>query len=580
MAEHRLLAALVVASVVAVDPGGWWPYGPAKQGVIIAGFAAMVALTRRYRVGPLGRLVSVGAGVFLGALALAALFGADPVMAWIGTPERRMGVVGWCTLAAAFVVGRRLGAVNVLRALTAGAAAFVLVGLFESMGVTAVDLDAGSGRLLGPYGSASYTGSAGVVFTAVLLLQAHRWHGKARFLALLGGLVSAALTIATSSRSAWVGLAVVAIGAGLMGARAGRARQRLGVVALALAGVAAAALLVPWGLAGQRASTALGSGGGLESRFDEWTIGLGIVADHPVLGVGPEGYRIAAVDHIGDAYAVAYGRDVTPDRAHNLVIDVAASVGLVGLIGWLVAVAGLLESIRRRWGMGPLLLVVAFPVAQLGLFPVVEIDPLWWLLLGGLTAANAESPNPSRVASPTQALMAFVCAGAAVVWACASCVEVVADRSAASALEADIAGHRLDAVDAAQRAVDLRPDVVRYHRVLARVATVAAVPSSWVQRIDQLESARRWAPDDPGLRVDIAVSWSYLATLVPDRAAEAVEVVDAALEADPSHPVLWFARARVALSAGAADTVASSINRALDLGGELPMDLLDSDGTR
>ncbi|MCP3938309.1 MAG: hypothetical protein GY708_23420 [Actinomycetia bacterium] len=47
-----LLALLSSPTILAVDPGGWWPYGPAKQGVVIAGFLAMFAMTSRHGIGP------------------------------------------------------------------------------------------------------------------------------------------------------------------------------------------------------------------------------------------------------------------------------------------------------------------------------------------------------------------------------------------------------------------------------------------------------------------------------------------------------------------------------------------------
>src|SRR5262249_1569840 len=91
----------------------------------------------------------------------------------------------------------------------------------------------------------------------------------------------------------------------------------------------------PWGGSRARPRGARGrgrvalGGGRTGGRFDGWAVGGRVVEHHPVLGVGPEGYRVVFPQLVSAEYVRRYGTDVVPDRAHNGVVDVAANGGVV-----------------------------------------------------------------------------------------------------------------------------------------------------------------------------------------------------------------------------------------------------------
>jgi len=91
-----ILGALFVATVVAVDPYGLVPSGPLRWTVslVVMGAAAGAVLLRRVRVETTTRLVWIA---LLAWLFLSAIAGADAMHAWIGTPDRRLGFLAWCT---------------------------------------------------------------------------------------------------------------------------------------------------------------------------------------------------------------------------------------------------------------------------------------------------------------------------------------------------------------------------------------------------------------------------------------------------------------------------------------------------
>ena len=106
--EAWVLAALAPAVFLALDPGGWYPFGPAKWlavSVLLPLGAAGVIARGRLRADP---RLAVAVGALLGFLVLGAAVGLDPTYAWIGTPERQLGVLTWALAALALLVGQSL----------------------------------------------------------------------------------------------------------------------------------------------------------------------------------------------------------------------------------------------------------------------------------------------------------------------------------------------------------------------------------------------------------------------------------------------------------------------------------------
>ena len=64
-------------------------------------------------------------------------------------------------------------------------------------------------------------------------------------------------------------------------------------------------------------------------RFDEWRIATRVIRAEPALGVGPEGYRVVFPQVVDAEYEREYGVAVYPDRAHNGILDVTLTGGLL-----------------------------------------------------------------------------------------------------------------------------------------------------------------------------------------------------------------------------------------------------------
>jgi hypothetical protein len=568
-----VLAALAPLSLLAVDPAGWYPFGPVKWLVVsLVGFggAALLLAQRPFSV---PRRLVLALTLLVGWLTLAAVVGLDPLYAWTGTPERHFGIVTWVLCAVLLVAGCSLGSGDVdeprgrplpwglaLAGLGVGGAAMA-----EAVGWEPQVFDVGR-RLTGTLGSAAYLGAASALLLPICVGIAADELASRR-LRLIAAATLAPLGIAcvgSGARAAWVGLAVS--GAVLVWLRRSSLhahRRAAGLVAavglVALVGMVA---LTPMGARLGSITDADAPGG--RGRLDEWRVATRVVADHLVTGVGPEGYRVAFAEGVDARYERAHGRDPHPDRAHAGPLDVALAGGLPALAAWLAVVLlvgrAVIAVLRagRGWVVGVAAGLVAHMAGQLLLFPIVELEPMVWLL-AGVVVSVSQGWHQSIELRPR--LIPAVVGAAAMVALVLGVTEVVADRRAGEAADALARGDHSAAADAAGRAVDLRPDTVRLHVLAAR--TAVADDQGTLAGIRELDAALDVSPGDPIVlreRLRLLVARAA-ATLVPAHLTAAQDELDRLLAADPSNAAYWQQAEALAELAGDDEAAADAHRR-------------------
>ena len=568
------LAALFVGTIVAVDPAGLVPSGPTRWTVdlIVMGAAVCLLLLGRLHIDRVTGCVWLA---LLAWLFAAALVGADTMHAWIGTPDRRLGWIAWCTFPLMFLCGQALTSGRDRRVVMRGASiAAALLGtwcVIERAGWSLIDESFAGHRVGGPFGQPAYVGAAAVLLVPMAAGVAFDRKGSRawRFVGGLGAVASSAALLLSQTRGAWIGVVVALV---LLGARHPavlRRRWREG----ALVGVAIVVLFAVTPLGGRVADAFDLGHGTTQGRFDDWKVGAQVVEDHPVLGVGPEGYRVAFPQVVSETYVQRHGTEVFPDRAHNGVIDVAASGGVVAglLYGALLvmAVAFAWRSMRAR---DPLTLalacgVVAYVVQQQFLFPLSEIDPLFWVVAGMLVASRAAMPVPT--ATPMTSLVRLQRVGAALVavgvlfGGVMGGREVLADRLLERAANTRGTAGLPDADHAAR----LRGDSIRTWYVAARVAARGPAITDIDAAVARVERGLRESPRDPALRrlhADLLAERAVRSGLDDDRARAQAVIVSYLADA-PNEPELWLDRAALAHLAGDTAAERSARDRAVRL---------------
>jgi O-antigen ligase len=556
---------LAPAAVLTVDPWGWYPFGPIKWTAVSVLVLAGAATTLRVR--PSGREVAL-----LGWLAVAAAFGADRLYAWTGTPERHLGLLGWGLIVLALLIGRSLDLARDGSALRWGLVAAGLgggaVAAAEAVGWEprwlAVDA-----RLSGTLGSPAFLGAAvGLLLPCLVGIAADRAiERRQRTLAGIGAALLVVAGVGSGARAAWFGLAVAAAVVAVVH------RHRVRPVHVGLVAIAVAAVLVLTPAGSRLGSlTDRGEPGG-RSRLDEWGVALRVIGQHPLVGVGPEGYRIAFAEGVDASYERAHGRDPLPDRAHSAPLDVALAGGLPALVLWLLVVASFVTAAVRGVRRGPPWLagvaagVLAHLTGELLLFPTAELEPVAWLLAGVLLTAFWR--HSGRNVGLTDARTARTAAGAlAVVALAAGALDVVADRYAQRAAATGD-------VTAAERAADLRPDEVRLH--LLRAQTLLGAQRGTTAALAAVDDALTVSPEDPiALRQRAALLVDRArATGLPEHIDAARHELDRLLTRDPDNAALLIlagAADRLAGDSAAAEVV---LRRAADLAPHRAAPLID-----
>jgi O-antigen ligase len=581
-------AAAVVAVAAAVDPWGFRPFTTARWalvGVVVAAAAAVAsAAAPRARVPR--SVVIAGAGLLV-CLAMATATALDPLSALLGHGRRHLGLLGWVVSALAFVAGTRLTAGEVRRLLgRAGVVAAGITGVAALADLAGWD-PAGSrfagGRIGGLLGQPLYLGAVAVLLVPLAVgVAVDPSAGRGWRRAAAGAAVAcASALVATQTRGAWLGAALAVAVAWPRLAPPVRAwlaaRPRTVLAGLALAGVLAVVPLGARAVAGLDPDAAGGRG-----RLDDWVVAGRVIAAHPLTGVGPEGYRIAAPAHVDDGYARRHGRDEVLDRAHSGPLDVAVTAGLpaaalyVALLGGVVACS--VRVMRRAPDpvvAGAAAAVVAWVGQQVVGFPIAEVDPLAWLLAGVVVVAagRLESPDtspPSPIAARatwTRRVGRLAAGATAVVVAVAGWTGVAADRDLRAAERAAAARAPAAAVAAADRATARRPDDVDAWYVAARLASAPAGLPAVDAGLDRVEEGLTWSPDDPALRAlhtDLLVERALRSGL-PDDLTAAERAARDRTVADPSGPRAHRQLGMVLVTAGRSAEARVELARAIEL---------------
>lgn len=592
-----LAAGLLAGLPLVTDPAGWYVYVPARWLALVAGTAALAATwwwserwDRGTSTGGIARRRVEWAWCALVATAvLAALLGPAPLTSLLGSTDRSFGAATWLVHGTLAVLAARL--VRDRDALATLCRAMV-VGLLGVGGVTLAqrggwDVPAGASSFArpgGPLGNANLLGAYAVLALLVALgvvLDRDERDGW-RTVAGLSLVVGTAALAASGSRAAWL---AVAVGVGallLLAARRGLVRP---AVALAIAG-AALVLGVGFGVsvdAGGRLEDL--TGGTAQGRVDTWTRSADAIAGRPLLGWGPEGLAEGLSGSIDDAFEQHYGRRLTPDRAHNGLLDVTATVGFVGLVAYLAVLALTARAARpavsaglsrgpRHAVLAPAVAIalVAYLLQQQALFPLADVDALAWLLAGALVGVGSNAvtepgrPAPGRPLPRTLrsagVVLAMLVAGALVLSAVGG---VRADRDARAAADALAAGDATLALARADRALQHDPGQVLHGLLLADAAIATGDAATMAAASRHIEQLRETAVEDG--RLELAQARLALAAPVGDgtglRAASGV--VRALLGRDPARSEAWLLRGDLADRLQDRTTAVAAWSRAAEL---------------
>lgn len=554
-------AALVLAAPVVVDPSALDPHLPLR--FLLLSSALLVGLGARWiEVGPTRAVQQVPSPLLLGwavlvAVACAAAVAAPlPVESLLGDAGRRFGALSVLLLFAAFVLGtvvaERLGALLRLGP--------VLITMIVVAMVWRSATGSLSGARMALVGNAGQLGAYLVLLLGAAAVVARhdldpRWR-RVALVTLPAGVGAVLLTGSHAAAGGAAALALAWLASGeLIGSRRA-ARVSMGVAALA--GLVVSLLWI------DRFRFLADSWRG---RAATWSVAWEAFLARPWLGWGPDGFRHGFAAYVPPGFVREYGDDRITDRAHTILLEPLASMGILGAL----AVAALLvlylrhrrvESAIERgtarglFGVGVFLLVW---------FPEVEIAAVIALLAGATTRAASRRCGPAvepadRASAHLAAPLSLALVTALLVATGVGVGAVIVDRQVVTELEALATGQ-----DPAANPV--LPAASPVSGVNALLATVPALRASGA--VPQLAAARDAVhePRDAERMTLHAELSAALARRTGERAElrRAIDAYEHALVLAPNHSVAWLGLGEGLLLTGHDAQAAMALQRAAQL---------------
>lgn len=539
-------------------------------------------------------------------LLVSSLAAVDRGVAFWGSYERSQGLltVGACVLLALLVATYLKTSAQLhrlLAALALGSLPVAVYGVIQILGADPMPWITDSpSRVLSTLGRSNYFGAYLVVTIPTTIAALTLASSKA-----MRGLYAAALSLqvvcllGTAARAAWLAapLGVLAL-AVLLFAR--RGRRRALAASLALAGlvlVALVALNVPDSplrslatgpVLGRLATMSQTGSGSLAARLAIWRTTLDMIADRPIAGHGPDAFGLVYTRFFPAELVYYQGRGVHVNQAHNLFLDQAATLGVLGALSYMVLFgATWMAGLRAIWmtdDRGRQMLLGSLLASLLALLfhNQFSLDGnatafLSWLLLGAVAAASGK-PEAADSAAPALPrarrgrrgsrrgvapgwrrgnAIGYALLATGLLWVVAqtSVMPALADMSLGQATREAYRADGDYGIAAAKRAQSLSPWQSEYRLFLASAYVAKAMetddkPSSLRLAEEELKEAVRASPQNALRWAQLGQLYRYWGSLDADKLTDAEVAYRRAVELYPDNALLHRAWAVVALSKG------------------------------
>lgn len=432
----------------------------------------------------------VPVAVYVGWVVAATALSASPVVSLLGGHGRLDGLLTVITYALLgflalqlLTTGRHM--IHLARAMTLTGAIVSLYGAAQTLGFHPFyqlgTNEFTAGRAFASLGNPVFLGGYLVlvlpVMTSVALGATKRaWRG----LGWVGVVLATVSLIGTATRGAWV---VGALEIVVLLAIVARKRVRLPLTAFVALGTGAVAssIVVVRSLRSpdQVMNVALrfgtmfrGGDGSTTERFMIMRAAIGSIAARPWFGFGPGRFVEAFNRFRPQKHAVTFP-DNSPDNAHNMVLQIASTAGVIAAIAWLFsALVPLSLSARAAWSKeggqqrlalsGLWLGAAGYTLFLMSGISVIGASSTFWIMLGALAGLGrvreVEAGRALRVAMIGAASVLLVVVSA---WSATRFVADMRYMLAREQVHADAPG---DPLASTQAALELSPYDVTYRR--------------------------------------------------------------------------------------------------------------------
>lgn len=427
-------------------------------------------------------------------------------------------------------------------------------------------------------GHANMLGGYLVAALPLVLLATVQSSGTYRIVAIAVALMAVAAISLSLSRGAWITLGVLTVAAAIPAFRAGNRRSigwsAIGCIALVAIGWLSTGPAFRHGIT-ERLTNLTESAG----RWHLWRAGLSMAVANPVVGVGLDSFPLAFGEHRTTEYWLTEG-NTTPTRAHNEIVQVLATQGVIGLLAITATVIAIIIAIWRSMRSGKnraLTLAIAaslfaFALQSMFGFTVAATGSMVAVLIGTLARLDAKVTVSDEIAAPSWRYR-FAVAGVAAFLAWIGVAEpLLADLECRRA-ECQSLRDPIRAMSGFEAAVARFPERDLLWFKLSQGARAAARvtddPAHRYQLNERARDAQQMAvdlePEHPGHRAHFARLLLELKQEGQSSDQEMMLAFDAALQRDPRNPGLHAEAGMAAWASGNVSAAKQLLNRGMEL---------------
>jgi O-antigen ligase len=136
----------------------------------------------------------------------------------------------------------------------------------------------------------------------------------------------------------------------------------------------------------------------ITTRLLMWRDTVPVILERPLLGHGPDNFAEPFERHEGEDLRAFFPGGETIDKAHNELLQVAATTGLLGLAAYLWIFVSYFRNAYRSGGWPLLALsggVLAYIIQLQTAFPTIATGVTFWAILGASVAIMRLQDDPS-----------------------------------------------------------------------------------------------------------------------------------------------------------------------------------------
>jgi O-antigen ligase len=415
MKESKLASILawgsLVATIMVTDRVSSEPANLGKMMVLAAtGFALLPlllnGLASTYKA---NRILIIALCVFLLISFVSVFMSENPFeRGFYGSFGRNTGFLSYFLLAIIFVAATQLSTVKsfnkIVKALLVAGLLNLIVSILSSTGNEVFSWDIPENSIVGTFGNSNFIGAFMGMFIGVLCVLFVTSLGNWRNMSLvLISLVLGLYVVFLSDALQGLLISLISIAAVIYFYLRSNPKFKL----LTYVYVALGFVTTLFGVAGVLDKGPLASllyKPSVTFRWEYWSAGLNMGLDNPIFGLGIDSYGAYYRTYRDESATLLPGVDVTTDAAHNVVIDVFAGTGIIGVLAYLVMNLVVFyyaySHLKVNRKFDPTLLSLFIPWLGYQIQSIISINQLglavWGWVLGGAIVGYVKSTVSSQ----------------------------------------------------------------------------------------------------------------------------------------------------------------------------------------